>query len=223
MMELLIIHRIRGPTPIQNFYDGQGVFLFETLKEKQPTFQNPIVTIGGDSNLPNLGISVIDKATLIREVSIVFNVAATVKFNKTIKLATAINVQSVRDLINLSKEMSKLKNFIHVSTAYINFLQNPIEEKFYDPPIDDDKLINLMNSMNEIARRYYTTVRNTFRKPIRRWVNNTHGLTRITANVLMGLMRTHHDDSSVKLDFVLRDMIANGIIASAWNTANNPR
>ncbi|KAL2741578.1 LOW QUALITY PROTEIN: fatty acyl-CoA reductase wat-like isoform X1 [Vespula squamosa] len=205
------------PIPLQNFYDGQGVFvtgatdfigklliekllrecpgiiynylltrtkkgksmfqrtkeliedsLFHTLREKQPTFQNRIVTIGGDSSLPKLGISKIDKATLICEVSIVFNVAATVKFNETIKLATAINVQSGSDKINKSKEMSKLKisylsfvylhcqdlsmkefSFIHVSTAHANFLQNPIEEKFYDPPIDDDRSINLTNSMNK--------------------------------------------------------------------------
>lgn len=63
----------------------------------------------------------------------------------------------------------------------------------------------------------------TFREPIRGWVNNTHGLTGIATNVLMGLMRTHHGDSSVKLDFVLGDMTANGIIASAWDIANNPR
>ncbi|KAL2731711.1 fatty acyl-CoA reductase wat-like [Vespula squamosa] len=70
------IEYVDKPTPIQNFYDGQGVFLFDTLRKKQLTFQNRIV-IGGDSNLPNLGISVIDKATL----------------NEKIKLTAAIDVQ----------------------------------------------------------------------------------------------------------------------------------
>ncbi|KAL2731747.1 fatty acyl-CoA reductase wat-like isoform X1, partial [Vespula squamosa] len=71
--------------------------------------------IGGNSNLPNLGISVIDRATLIRKVSIVFHIAVT---------AIAINIQNLRDLIDLSKDILKLKvqylscNFIHVSTAF---------------------------------------------------------------------------------------------------------
>ncbi|XP_047370033.1 fatty acyl-CoA reductase wat-like [Vespa velutina] len=91
----------------------------------------------------------VDRATLIREVSIIFHVAATVKFNEKIKLATEINVGSVKDIINLSKEMSKLKSVVHVSTAYSNCFQIPLEEKFYDPPIDPDKLINLVDCINE--------------------------------------------------------------------------
>ncbi|KAL2741577.1 LOW QUALITY PROTEIN: fatty acyl-CoA reductase wat-like isoform X2 [Vespula squamosa] len=68
----------------------------------------------------------------------------------------------------------------------------------------------------------------TFREPIRgwtiqAWTYNRHGLTGIAANVLIGLMRTHHGDSSVKLDFVLGDTTASGIIASVWDIANNPR
>ncbi|KAI4498794.1 hypothetical protein M0802_005969 [Mischocyttarus mexicanus] len=165
-------------TPIQEFYDGQSVFLtggtgflgklllekllrgcpginciyillFSTLKEKQPKFSHRIVAIEGDCSLPNLGISMIDRAKLIREVSIVFHVAATVRFNEKIKSAIAINVRSLKDLISLSKEMPKLKSFVHVSTAFSNCLENPIEEKYYEPPIDSDKLINLMDCMDE--------------------------------------------------------------------------
>ncbi|XP_035741464.1 fatty acyl-CoA reductase wat-like isoform X1 [Vespa mandarinia] len=123
--------------------------LFNTLRKQQPGFQNRIVAIEGDCSLPNLGISTTDRAKLIREVSIVFNVAATVRFNENIKLAAAINVQSLKDLIHLSKEMSKLKSFVHVSTVYANCLQNQIEEKFYDPPMNADKFIALMESMDE--------------------------------------------------------------------------
>ncbi|XP_047370185.1 fatty acyl-CoA reductase wat-like isoform X1 [Vespa velutina] len=123
--------------------------LFNTLRKQQPGFQNRLVAIEGDCSLPNLGISITDRAKLIREVSIVFHLAATVRFNEKIKLAAAINVQSLKDLIYLSKEMSKLKSFVHVSTAYANCLQNQIEEKFYNPPMDADKFIDLMESMDE--------------------------------------------------------------------------
>lgn len=83
--------------------------LFSTLRKKQPIFQNRIVAIEGDCSLLNFSISMIDRAILIREVLIVFNVAATVKFNETIKLTIVINVRSLKDAINLSKEMPKLK------------------------------------------------------------------------------------------------------------------
>ncbi|KAL2741576.1 fatty acyl-CoA reductase wat-like isoform X2, partial [Vespula squamosa] len=123
--------------------------LFSTLKKMHPTFPNRLVAIEGDCSLPNLGISKTDRNTLIREVTIVFNVAATVRFNETIKLATAINVQSVRDLINLSKEMPKLKSFVHVSTAFANCTYDMIDEKFYDSKMDGEQLINLMDVLNE--------------------------------------------------------------------------
>lgn len=83
--------------------------LFSTLKEKEPTFRNRIISIEGDCSLPNLGISIIDSSKLVKEVSIIFHVAATVRFNEGMKSATAINVRSLKDLINLSKNMPKLK------------------------------------------------------------------------------------------------------------------
>lgn len=83
--------------------------LFSTLKKEQPEFQNRLVAIEGDCSLPNLGISKTDRNRLIREVSIVFHVAATVRFDEKIKTAAAINVRSLKDMIYLSKEMPKLK------------------------------------------------------------------------------------------------------------------
>lgn len=50
-----------------------------------------------------------DRDTLIREVSIVFHVAATVRFDEKLKLAMAINVRSARDILHLCKEITNLK------------------------------------------------------------------------------------------------------------------
>lgn len=123
--------------------------LFERLKREHPKFRHQIVAIEGDCGVPGLGISETDRATLMNEVSIVFHVAATVRFDEKIKLAVAINIQSVRDMIALCKKMPKLKSFVHVSTAYAYCTQNPIEEKFYDPPIEADKLITMMQCTDE--------------------------------------------------------------------------
>ncbi|XP_066585304.1 fatty acyl-CoA reductase wat-like [Prorops nasuta] len=123
--------------------------LFARLKEEHPKFRHQIVAIAGDCSSPDLGISPGDRATITRQVSIVFHVAATVRFDEKMKLAVAINVRSPRDIMLLCKEMPKLKSAVHVSTAYANCPHETIEEKFYEPPIDPDKLISLMECMDD--------------------------------------------------------------------------
>lgn len=123
--------------------------LFMKLRDEQPKFRHQIVAIAGDCSQPNLGISSQDRATIIQEVSIVFHVAATVRFDEKLKLAVPINVRSTRDVLNLCKEIPHLKSFVHVSTAYANCPQSLIEEKFYDPPMDSDKLIALMECVED--------------------------------------------------------------------------
>lgn len=46
---------------------------------------------------------------ITREVSIVFHVAATVRFDEKMKLAVPINVRSPKEMIDLCKEISYLK------------------------------------------------------------------------------------------------------------------
>ncbi|XP_050463960.1 fatty acyl-CoA reductase wat-like [Cataglyphis hispanica] len=123
--------------------------LFTKLRDEQPKFRHQIVAIAGDCSQPNLGMSSQDRATIIREVSIVFHVAATLRFDEKLKLAVPVNVRSTRDVLNLCKEISNLKSFVHVSTAYANCPQKVIEEKFYDSPMDSDKLIALMECVED--------------------------------------------------------------------------
>ncbi|XP_034951190.1 fatty acyl-CoA reductase wat-like [Chelonus insularis] len=123
--------------------------LFSKLKEEHPKFRHKIVAIEGDCSSPNLGISETDRSMLINEVSIVFHVAATLSFDEKIKLAVSINVQSLRDMISMSKRMSKLKSFVHVSTAYAYCTEQTIEEKLYAPPINAEKLVTLMNCVDD--------------------------------------------------------------------------
>ncbi|XP_058793396.1 fatty acyl-CoA reductase wat-like [Phymastichus coffea] len=123
--------------------------LFLKLKEERPKFRYQIVAVAGDCSLPGLGLSAADRTILTREISIVFHVAATVRFDEKLQLAVAINVQSPGDIIKLCKDMTQLKACVHVSTAYANCVHNEIEEKFYDAPIDGNKLIALVEGIDE--------------------------------------------------------------------------
>ncbi|XP_043486972.1 fatty acyl-CoA reductase wat-like [Polistes fuscatus] len=145
----ILIRPRKGKDVIQRTNELFEDLVFSKLRTEQPKFQDKIVCISGDCSLPNLGITTLDRTTLIKEISIVFHSAATTRFNENIKLATATNVRGVKYMISLSKEMQKLKCFVYVSSTYSQCIHNPIEEKFYDPPMDDDKLINLVDSMNE--------------------------------------------------------------------------
>ncbi|XP_015172637.1 PREDICTED: putative fatty acyl-CoA reductase CG5065 [Polistes dominula] len=130
--------------------------VFSKLREDQSKFQDKIICITGDCNLPNLGITTLDRNTLINKISIIFHVAATIRFNENIKLATKLNVQSLKSMISLSKEMPKLISFVHISTLYSQCIYNPVEETFYEAPMDEDKLINLVDNLNEELLNYIT-------------------------------------------------------------------
>lgn len=78
--------------------------------------------VAGDCSQPGLGMSPVDRETVTREVSIVFHVAATVRFDEKMKLAVPINVRSPIEVMNLCKEISCLKvnkKFFAISTSLV--------------------------------------------------------------------------------------------------------
>lgn len=68
-----------------------------------------IVPIAGDVTEPELGISAADRETLIRDVSIVFHSAATVKFDEALNLSVMINMLGSQQLVHLCHRMDNLE------------------------------------------------------------------------------------------------------------------
>lgn len=68
-----------------------------------------VAPISGDCLKPNLGISESDRNLLQEEVSIVFHVAATVRFDAPLRDAAYINIRSTSDLLDIAKGMKNLK------------------------------------------------------------------------------------------------------------------
>ncbi|XP_070150454.1 fatty acyl-CoA reductase wat-like isoform X2 [Polyergus mexicanus] len=125
--------------------------LFNRLKEEMPNFRKKVVPIICDFNVENLGLSENDKNMLIRKVSIIFHLAATVRFDEEIKTSAIINVISTNVILDMAKHMLNLKSFIHVSTLYANCTRNVkhIEERFYTYPIDHRTLITFTRTSSE--------------------------------------------------------------------------
>ncbi|KMQ82297.1 fatty acyl- reductase, partial [Lasius niger] len=97
----------------------------------------------------DLELSENDKNMLMREVSIVFHLAATVRFDEDIKTSAAINVIATNVILNIAKHMPNLKSFIHVSTVYANSHVKCIKECVYTYPIDYRELITLTRTLPE--------------------------------------------------------------------------
>jgi fatty acyl-CoA reductase len=68
--------------------------------------ESKVLLIQGDIAQRGLGLSTQDRHQLCREVSIVFHVAATVKFNENLKVAIQTNVTGTQEVVGLCKEMS---------------------------------------------------------------------------------------------------------------------
>ena len=65
--------------------------------------------IGGDISLPGLGISEEDRKTITNSVSVIFHLAATIRFDEPIRKALQINVLAVREMVQLARQIKKLK------------------------------------------------------------------------------------------------------------------
>ncbi|XP_043483841.1 fatty acyl-CoA reductase wat-like isoform X2 [Leptopilina heterotoma] len=124
--------------------------MFEPLRAIDPNFENKIVAMSGDIIKPNFALSDTNLELLKKEVSIVFHVAATTKFNEPLKTAFQVNVDSVKIMINICKECKNLKAFVYVSTAFSNCIYEHIEEKVYPTPLSYEKLTDLVGVIDEL-------------------------------------------------------------------------
>ncbi|XP_012263663.2 fatty acyl-CoA reductase 1-like [Athalia rosae] len=135
---------VRVEERIEKMADSRA---FEELRGARANRENWILPIAGDAGLPGLGISAEDRILLQEKVSVVFHLAATVRFDEPLRNAVAMNVRGTRELLRLCQGMKNLRSFVHVSTAYANCDRPIIEERFYSPPLDltdlEDRLANI--------------------------------------------------------------------------------
>ncbi|XP_037297377.1 fatty acyl-CoA reductase wat [Manduca sexta] len=125
--------------------------VFDTLREINPDFGNKIEPIEGDVAELHLGLSVQSWVNIAEEVDVIFHMAATTRFDETLRKATLINVRGSREILALAKQCKKLKSFVYVSTAYCQATRDRIKsyvlEQFYPSPIHPDALIGMAESM----------------------------------------------------------------------------
>lgn len=83
--------------------------VFDNVKKLQPCALDKVVAIGGDITSPGYGLSSADLQLLIDNVSVVFNSAATVKFDEELKTAINMNVRGPKELLEICRQMKRLQ------------------------------------------------------------------------------------------------------------------
>ena len=82
-------------------------------------------------SLPDLGLSPADRIMLVKNVNIVFHVAAAVRFNNPLNVAVNTNTKGTARIMELCTELKHLISVVYISTAYSNANMLEIEEKVY--------------------------------------------------------------------------------------------
>ncbi|CAH1721740.1 fatty acyl-CoA reductase wat-like [Aphis gossypii] len=146
----VLIREKKGKTSEERFKDLFNDPVFELMKKQQPNYLEKISAVIGDCCLPNLGIDEQTMNILKNEVNIVLHSAATVRFDEQLRKAVNINIIALQDMLKMSQEMSNLKAFVHISTAYSNCAgRKVVDEVFYKPPISGDNLFQFVNSLDD--------------------------------------------------------------------------
>ncbi|XP_076284758.1 fatty acyl-CoA reductase wat-like isoform X2 [Lasioglossum baleicum] len=138
----------KGKSVGERFKENFEEVIYERLKKEQPNFLSKIVMIEGDAAEDDFGMTPEVKATLM-DTNIIFHAAANVRFNEKLRECVNTNVRTTKSLLLWAKQLSNLKAFIYVSTAFSNCLNKTIDEIHYPPPIDADKLITLIDCLDD--------------------------------------------------------------------------
>lgn len=111
-------------------------------------FKRRIKIVEGSMDQPNIGIEPELLQEIIDSVQVVIHAASEARFDKPLLEMIEVNMKGTLALLNISKKMKKLNNFIYISTAFSHCPRSTIDEEFYQPPIDPDVMLKLLNHLD---------------------------------------------------------------------------
>ncbi|XP_063242153.1 fatty acyl-CoA reductase wat-like isoform X2 [Bacillus rossius redtenbacheri] len=119
------------------------------MKREQPDSVDKIVFVAGDCSSPRLGLSDSDYHHLTQHVHIVLHLAATVRFDETMKVAINTNIKGTMETVRLCWDCFSLKAAVFVTTAFSNVNCKEVREEFYEPPMQLEEVLALMDRVSE--------------------------------------------------------------------------
>lgn len=113
------------------FFSPSPFTVFEKIRNEKPQILSKVKVIKGDVTMDNLGLDAFDELELIKNVNIVFHMAANVRFDLPLKMATNFNVHGTYLVLQLAEKMQRLEVFTHVSTSYCHCNEEFLDECYY--------------------------------------------------------------------------------------------
>ncbi|EFN70870.1 Fatty acyl-CoA reductase 1 [Camponotus floridanus] len=144
----VFVRRKNGKSPQERIQQLAEMPLYERLKKEQPDFLQKLIVIESNLNTTNLGLSPQDRTTLL-DTNVIFHGTTIIRSNQKLRTMANIHVQSTKQILLLAKEMPDLKAFVHLSSVFAYSVIKSIEEKHYPPPLETDKLLSLLNNLND--------------------------------------------------------------------------
>ncbi|KAB0802588.1 hypothetical protein PPYR_04774 [Photinus pyralis] len=164
----ILIRSKKGQSPEERIKAITDLPLFDKLKLEYPNaIGDKLRLINGDVTELGMGLSKSDEDLLIENVSVVFNGAASVRFDDTLKYAVLMNTRGTRELLNLVLKMKKIDVFLHISTTYCNVDHQVVDERLYPPHADWRKTIEIAENIDEhhlqvLTEKYIGALPNTY-------------------------------------------------------------
>lgn len=131
--------------------------LFDKLRKENHSSFEKLIPVLGDISNEDLGLSKNERQTLIEQVSIIFHIAANVRFEGNLKKDIFSNVRSTRDICILAKSMKNLVALVHISTAYAHVDKPVIDEIVYPSLVDWRNIIKIVETLDEQIIEVFTS------------------------------------------------------------------
>lgn len=237
----LLIRGSKGKNAQERMLDMVGSKPF-TMRLTKTYCLNKLVAIDSDIAEKGLGLKQDDCLTLIKNVSIIFHVAASVKFEAPLEVNLRHNVVATRTLLDFACKFEKLQCFVHVSTAYSNCQLRQIEERVYPMEIPEDPLsLKLTKAMLDNRPNTYTytkamaenvackyadrmnivivrpsIVMSSLKEPAEGWVDTINGPVGLSILGALGILQKIKVNSEVVFDLIPADTVSNALVSIAW-------
>lgn len=237
----LLIRSAKGKCPHERLQEMINQKPF-TMRLKRDLILSKLVAIDSDLSKLQLGLTATNRSILINEISIVFHVAASVKFEAPLEVNMRHNVVATRELLEVACQFKQLLCFVHVSTAYSNCQLRQIDERIYpmELPSDPMKVVvtkgmidNRPNTYTytkamaeNVASRYANRVNvvivrpsivmSALKEPDEGWVDTINGPVGLSVLGALGVLQKIKVNSEVVFDLIPVDIVTNALVSIAW-------
>ena len=125
--------------------------MFKRIMDEKPELMKKIYPVWGEITVANFGLNDEHFKRVIETTQIMFHLAASLKLEATLKPNIQMNLTGTKYVLDVAKQMPRLIQMVHTSTAFCNIEHEVVEEKVYDSPHRPEDLIRCAEWMTEEA------------------------------------------------------------------------